>query len=108
MHDIDSERVDALNALLVRTGEAHGRYEETELNGVYDQEWPRWYAAYAVEHGIGDVLGHPVTTAQLAAFLASSNRRSRADRGRAQGAVGHVHGASHRIGALATSESGLP
>ena len=73
MHDIDSERVDALNALLVRTGEAHGRYEETELNGVYDQEWPRWYAAYAVEHGIGDVLGHPVTTAQLAAFLASSN-----------------------------------
>ena len=74
MDDIDGERVDQINALLVRTGEAHGRYEETELNGVYDQEWPRWYAAYAVEHGIGEVLGHPVTTDQLAAFLESSNR----------------------------------
>ena len=108
MEDIGGERVDQIDALLVQAGEAHGRYEETELNGVYDQEWPRWYAAYAVEHGIGDVLGHPVTTDRLAAFLASSNRRPRADRGRAQGAVGHVHGASHRIGALAARESGLP
>ena len=73
MEDIDGERVDQIDALLVQAGEAHGRYEETELNGVYDQEWPRWYAAYAVEHGIGDVLGHPVTTDRLAAFLASSN-----------------------------------
>ena len=74
MEDIGGERVDQIDALLVQAGEAHGGYEETELNGVYDQEWPRWYAAYAVEHGIGDVLGHPVTTDQLAAFLDSSNR----------------------------------
>ena len=74
MGDIDSEPVDQINALLVRAGEAHGRYEATELNGVYDQAWPRWYAAYAVEHGIGELLGHPISTDQLATFLASSNR----------------------------------
>ena len=74
MEDIGGKRVDQIDALLVQAGEAHGRYEETELNGVYDQAWPRWYAAYAIEHGIGDLLGHPVTTDQLAVFLDSSNR----------------------------------
>ncbi len=74
MGDIDGERVAQINALLVQAGEAHGRYEETELNGVYDQEWPQWYAVHAIEHGIGDVLGHPVTTEQLATFLERSNR----------------------------------
>ncbi len=73
MEGIARERFDRIAALLVETGEAHGRYEETELNGVYDQEWPRWYAAYAVDHGIGDLLGHPVTTDELAAFLATTN-----------------------------------
>jgi hypothetical protein len=73
VEDIGGDRVDALYALLVQTGAAHGTYEETELNGVYDQDWPRWYAGYAIEHGIGDMLGHPVTTDQLAAFLDRSN-----------------------------------
>lgn len=67
---VDAEAIDAL---LVRTSMAHGEFEKTELNGVYDRDWPRWYAAYAVEHGIGGLLGHPVTTDDLARFLASSN-----------------------------------
>jgi hypothetical protein len=67
------ERIQAINTLLVRTGAAHGEFEATELNGVYDQEWPRWYATYAVEHGLGALVGHPVTIDRLTAFLASSN-----------------------------------
>ncbi len=67
------DRIDAVKALLTQTGEAHGRFETTELNGVYDQEWPNWYAAYAVEHGIGALVGHAITTDRLAQFLASSN-----------------------------------
>ena len=74
MEGIGGDRFEAIDALLVETGEAHGRFEKTALQGVYDQEWPRWYAAYAVERGIGALLGHPVTTEQLAVFLASSNR----------------------------------
>lgn len=65
--------IEALTALLAQTGEAHGAFEETELNGVYDQEWPRWYAAYAVDHGIGALVGHDITADDLARFLASSN-----------------------------------
>ena len=66
------DRTEAVNALLLQTEQAHGTYETTELNGVYDQDWPRWYAAYAVEHGIGALVGHPVTTDQVAQFLAST------------------------------------
>lgn len=66
------ERTDDVTALLVRTAEAHGRYEESELDGVYDQEWAGWYAAYAVEHGIGDLVGHAVTAERLAGFLADT------------------------------------
>jgi hypothetical protein len=66
------DRVAAITALLLQTEEAHGAYERIELGGVYDQDWPRWYAAYAVEHGIGALVGHDVTEADLATFLATS------------------------------------
>jgi hypothetical protein len=68
-----SANVEAITALLVETGAAHGRHEETELHGVYDKEWPRWYAAYAVEHGMGGLIGHAISVDLLAQFLASSN-----------------------------------
>ena len=65
--------IEALSALLARTGKAHGVFEEAELKGVYDQEWPRWYAAYAVDHGIAALIGHDITADELARFLESSN-----------------------------------
>lgn len=67
------DRIEALTSLLSETGQAHGRFEETELNGVYDQQWPMWYAAYAVDHGIGKLVGRAVTADELAAFMASTN-----------------------------------
>jgi hypothetical protein len=66
------DRVGALEALLAETEAAHGVYETAELNGVYDQDWPRWYAAYAVDHGIGSLLDRPVSADELAHFLAAS------------------------------------
>ena len=68
-----ADDVGAVNALLVETMEAHGAFEATELNGVYDQDWPRWYATYAIDHGIGALIGHDVTSDRLARFFASSN-----------------------------------
>jgi hypothetical protein len=67
------DRIEGVNRLLAETGQAHGRYEETELKGVYDQEWSNWYAAYAVDHGIGELVGHAVTAEELALFFASTN-----------------------------------
>ena len=62
----------AISRLLSETERAHGDYEAKELAGVYDQDWPQWYATYAVEHGLGELLGHDVAADQLAAFLAST------------------------------------
>ena len=62
-------RTDAVLALLGQTEAAHGVYESTELKGVYDQDWPAWYATYGVDHGIADLVGHNVGAERLAAFL---------------------------------------
>lgn len=67
-----ADRIEAINQLLTQAEAAHGQYEAAELNGVYDQEWARWYAAYAVEHGIGERLGHDLSADRLAQLLASS------------------------------------
>lgn len=64
-----SDLVPAIEELLRRTEAAHGAYEATQLNGIYDQDWPRWYAEYVVGHGIGDLLGRAVTADELARFL---------------------------------------
>ena len=60
-----------IERLLIRAEEAHGRYEATELGGEYDRDWARWYAAYAVDQGIGEILGRHVTVDELAEFLAT-------------------------------------
>jgi hypothetical protein len=67
-----TDRAAALEALLAETEAAHGVYEKTELKGVYDQDWPRWYAEYAVDHGVGALLGHSITADELARFLTAS------------------------------------
>jgi hypothetical protein len=61
--------VTATAALLSETEAAHGEYEAAELGGVYDEAWPAWYAAYAVDHGIGDILGRQIEPEDLGAFL---------------------------------------
>ena len=61
--------IGALESLLAEAEGAHGVYETTELSGVYDEAWPRWYATYAVDHGIGDIVGREVTVDEVAAFL---------------------------------------
>lgn len=64
------DRAHAVAALLAEAEAAHGVYESTELNGVYDQDWPSWYAEYAVEHGIGALLGRSVAADELGQLLA--------------------------------------
>jgi hypothetical protein len=66
------EQTDALAALLAEAETAHGAYEASELNGVYDEQWPAWYAAYVVDHGIGAVLGRDVSSDEMAQFLSTA------------------------------------
>lgn len=65
--------------LLDKTLAAHSVHEERELNGVYDQEWPAWYAAYLVEHGVGDLLGLAIAPEQLAGLLKQYDEEYRAE-----------------------------
>jgi len=46
----------AVAALLREAEAAHGAYETDVLGGVYDEAWPAWYAAYLLDHGLGDHL----------------------------------------------------
>jgi hypothetical protein len=64
---------DAVRVLLEETEAAHGRFEEAELRGVYDTEWPSWYARYAVDHGMRELIGHPISADAMAEFLITSN-----------------------------------
>ena len=62
----------AVAALLRETQTAHGAYEADVLGGVYDEAWPAWYAAYLLDHGLGDHLpgAERLDVASLAAELA--------------------------------------
>ncbi len=62
----------AVAALLRETETAHGAYETNDLGGVFDQEWPAWYAAYLLDHGLGHHLpaAENLDIANLAAMLA--------------------------------------
>jgi hypothetical protein len=69
---MNDETTRTIESLLAQTEEAHGVYESAELGGVYDQQWSRWYAEYAVGHGIADLIGHEVAADRLATLLADS------------------------------------
>lgn len=69
---MSTDRIAAIEAVLAATEAAHGAYEATELQGVYDRDWAAWYAAYAVEHGIGEALGRPVTADELRGRLVAA------------------------------------
>jgi hypothetical protein len=59
--------------LLAEAGTAHHQYEQTVLKGVYDQEWPAWYAGYILERGLNSMLRRPVNRDTLSQFLLQSN-----------------------------------
>jgi hypothetical protein len=70
---MSQDREQRIAALLLETGAAHGAYEERELNGVYDQNWPEWYAAYLIAHGLSDLVQAQVTADQLSQLLKQSD-----------------------------------
>jgi hypothetical protein len=42
----------AVAALLREAETAHSAYETDVLGGAFDEEWPAWYAAYLLDHGL--------------------------------------------------------
>lgn len=69
---MEADRSTAVAELLRQAELAHAEHEAKDLGGVYDQEWPRWYAAYAEEHGIAQILGRDMSVEELTTFLTRS------------------------------------
>jgi hypothetical protein len=63
-----------VSELLSRAGAAHHTYEQTVLQGAYDPEWPTWYAEYAIEHGLNELLPRAMSVPELSQFLIASNQ----------------------------------
>ncbi|MGH2592137.1 MAG: hypothetical protein ACRDGG_01345 [Anaerolineae bacterium] len=62
-----------LSSLLSQAGSAHHVFEQTAHMGVYDQDWPAWYADHLIEHGLSELIDKPVTAERLSQFLLRSN-----------------------------------
>lgn len=46
MSAVDTSTTQTILELLVAAAAAHGVHEEQDLGGVYDEDWPRWYAEH--------------------------------------------------------------
>jgi hypothetical protein len=69
---MESTLEQAVASLLREAETAHVAYETNVLGGVFDEDWPAWYAAYLLDHGLGDHLpgGESLDVASLTAMLA--------------------------------------
>ncbi|MDZ7705654.1 MAG: hypothetical protein U5L04_14360 [Trueperaceae bacterium] len=68
----ESQR-DEIAAMLSRAGEAHHRYEQSELGGQRDEEWAQWYTDWLLEHGLSQTLAPSVSAEQIRDILAESS-----------------------------------
>jgi hypothetical protein len=73
------DAVMAITSLLFQAGKAHHDYEQNVLKGVYDRDWPIWYAEYAIKRGLGNLLNRPLTPQKLSQFLSRSNKQYQAE-----------------------------
>lgn len=69
-----------IEALLLQSEQAHGQYERSVLNGVYDQNWATWYAQYAIDRNIEKCLNRQLSIEQLSQFLSRSYDQYKAER----------------------------
>ncbi len=64
-----------IEALLLEAEAAHGAFETNVLAGKRDEDWPAWYAAFLLDHGLIEHLprSEPIDPAELAATLVRLN-----------------------------------
>lgn len=60
-----------LKSLLEQAGQAHHDYEQEQLEGQRDKDWPRWYAAWLLENGLASQITPPPNQEKLAEQLAA-------------------------------------
>ena len=78
--------ISEISSLLSGAESAHGRYEAEVLGGKRDEDWPRWYAGYLLDHGWLDLFPGSGTSgsdtgsrARLADLLTEADKLHRAN-----------------------------
>ena len=66
---MEEQLVQRVRTLLAAAGNAHHDFEEIELKGVQDQDWPAWYANYLLAHGLDSLIGRRIAERELAQLL---------------------------------------
>lgn len=74
----DQARRAALVQRLSAANAAHGEYEKTVLHGVYDEQWPEWYAAYLIDRGWNELFARVWNVDELSAALRQADAAYRA------------------------------
>ena len=64
-----SRLISEISSLLSQCQLAHRQYEIERLNGERDEDWPKWYAGYLLEHGLPELLHRQITRDELAERL---------------------------------------
>ena len=77
MGDNQAHRAEQLSTLFAATAEAHHRYEEE--TGQPDPDWPRWYASYLLDNGLGGQLGKELSVDEVRRLLAQADESHRAN-----------------------------
>jgi hypothetical protein len=72
---MNQDKVTPVIQLLQRASAAHGEYETKVLGGVYDQDWPIWYAQWAVTNGLNELLGSKKDAQELSTILYDLNEK---------------------------------
>ena len=66
---MEEQTTQRVRALLAEAGNAHRDFEQSELKGVRDQDWPAWYARYLLAHGLHSLIGRDIGEDELANLL---------------------------------------
>lgn len=66
---MNTERENRIASLLTAAGSAHHSYEQEELGGEFDKDWPQWYAAWLLENGLASAFTPPPGQKALADAL---------------------------------------
>jgi len=76
---MEEQRAGQIRALLASASSAHRNFEQNELAGVRDEEWPAWYSSYLLAHGLDRLIDHKISEAELSLLLMTCDDEFRSD-----------------------------
>ena len=76
---MEARTIERIRELLAEAGNAHHDFEQNELKGVADEDWPAWYARYLLSRGLLSLIGREISEEALANLLQSCDMAYRSD-----------------------------